>query len=293
MSTSRPFLKECPLCGAKTPRIVYDFSGRATRHGIPGLILCCDECGLWYKQENAPGGHTQVYGDDYAEENEQSAYMGGEAARRFFAKALSRVRLSRSGAERPRLLDVGAGRGTLIEVANQAGFDGEGIEACQPLAEQAKARGLQVTFGTADDLEGTEAYDVVTLMDIIEHVPDPMALLRKVHQALKPGGEVVVYTPNHRGAVVLLARALHHLGVHGPVRNIFAGNHLFFFDTRTLPRALRAAGFDVRESRLFPYNPARPGMPISIASLVMITAVEWLGLPFRRVFRMMYYARKP
>jgi 2-polyprenyl-3-methyl-5-hydroxy-6-metoxy-1,4-benzoquinol methylase len=193
---------------------------------------------------------------------------------------------------RPTLLDVGAGQGALIEEAEALGYDTLGIDRCEPLARRARARGLRVECTSAKDLDGAARFDVVTMMDVIEHVPDPRRLLADARRLLRPLGRLVVYTPNHRGAVVMLAKVLHAIGAGVAVREIFGGNHVCFFDDRSLPLALQAEAFTVDALQLFPYDPSRPGGPVSRASLAAVTAIEWLGKPLNRTFRMLALATK-
>jgi hypothetical protein len=75
------------------------------------------------------------------------------------------------------------------------------------------------------------------------------------------------------------------------MNEIFGSNHICFFDDRSLPFALQTAGFTVRRLSLFPYDPERPGQPVSLLSLATVTAVEQLGRPFNRMFRLLVYAR--
>jgi 2-polyprenyl-3-methyl-5-hydroxy-6-metoxy-1,4-benzoquinol methylase len=190
------------------------------------------------------------------------------------------------------LLDVGTGKGALLEQAQALGYDAEGIDVCDPLVQEARARGLRVARSQVEDLSGRDRFDVVTMMDVIEHVPEPRRVLAAAHRLLASGGQLVVYTPNHRGAVVLLARFLHCIGIDFAMREIFGGNHVSFFDDRSLPRALNSEGFAVRALRLFPYDPSRPGGPISRVSLSAVAAVERFGALFQRTFRMLAVATK-
>ena len=216
--------------------------------------------------------------------------MLGEPTRKFFRKVISGIRPpSDDGA--PRLLDIGSGLGTFVEEAGRAGFSAQGLDLCEPLVRKARARGLNVECKPAEQLDTREQFDVVTMMDVIEHVPEPMRLLAAARKVLKPGGELVVYTPNHRAAVVVLAKFLRALGAGFAVREIFGGNHVCFFDDRTLPTALQNSGFSDRQIRVFSYDPTRPGQPVSPANLVAVAAVEQLGRPFGRMFRMLAYAR--
>jgi hypothetical protein len=71
----------------------------------------------------------------------------------------------------------------------------------------------------------------------------------------------------------------------------FSAEITLFFDDRTLPSALDKAGFTIRTMKLLPYDPTRPGQTVSPVSLAAVAAVEQLGRPFRRMFRMLAYAQ--
>lgn len=157
----------------------------------------------------------------------------------------------------------------------------------------AGTRGLNVTLGAAEDLDREDTFDVITMMDFIEHVSDPLRVLRNAHRALIRGGELIVYTPNHRAAVVVAAKLLDRLGMHQPAREIFGRNHVCFFDDRSLPLVLARAGFALRHQEQLAYDPSRPGQDISRFNLAAMMLIEQLGKPLHRLFRLLAYARKP
>jgi len=258
---------------------------------VPGAILQCKECGMWFKAISALNSIEQAYDQQYGEDAALSPYMHSTATHAFLRRVLKQAK-PQTGSTQPMLLDIGCGTGTMLEEAQTLGYVPEGIELCHDLAAIARKKGFSVRQGNAMGLNETEKYDVVTAMDIIEHISSPLTLLRAIHQSLKPGGELVVYTPNHRGAVVILAKILATVGVDFAFRNIFGGNHVCFFDDYTLTAALRAADFQIRGMWKFPYDPRRPGMRVSLANLAIIRAVEELGRPFGAVFRMIVFARK-
>jgi 2-polyprenyl-3-methyl-5-hydroxy-6-metoxy-1,4-benzoquinol methylase len=259
-------------------------------NAIPGAILRCNACGMWFKGASSEA-IEQAYDQQYAKEAASSSYMGGAVTHTFLRSTLTKIHY-RTGASRPVLLDIGCGTGSMLEEARALGYLSEGIELSHDLADIARKKGFMVREQNAMDLDDAEKYDVVTAMDIIEHLPRPLALLRAAHRSLKPGGELVVYTPNHRGAVVLLAKGLASMGVDFAFRNIFGGNHVCFFDDRTLADALKSTGFTIRRMWKFPYDPRRPGMKVSPINLAVIRTIEELGRPFGAVFRMVAFARK-
>lgn len=281
----------CPLCSATDHELVYDLSTARSADDVPGHVVRCHACGMWFKILNQPQAIPTAYVGEYGHDELAQTYLLGDAARTLFRQALAQVQ-ARAPGRRLRLLDIGAGQGVLLEEATRLGFDAEGIDHCEENVRDALAKDLRVKLAAAEQLDYEAAFDVVTMMDIIEHLPDPMRVLRLAHRALKGGGEVVVYTPNHRGAVVVLAKLLYALGVRYPVQEIFGRNHVCFFDDRTLTLALSRVGFSPLTEQLFPYDPSRPGQYVSPLNLAAVTAVERLGRPCKRVFRLLLHARR-
>jgi len=281
----------CPVCAGSDIEAVYDLTGLAFPDALAGRVMRCTTCFMWFKVLNDPGSIPTAYIGEYGDDELAETYLTGVVARDLFRATLARTK-QRLRIGRPRLLDIGAGPGALIEEASQLGFEAEGLDHCADNVEAARAKGLNVRLAAAEDLDDHATFDVITMMDIIEHVPDPMRILRAVHRALKPGGELVVYTPNHRATVVILAKLLDRMGVHYPVEEIFGRNHICFFDDRSLPLALSRAGFAVDSLKQSPYDPARPGQEISALNLAAVAFVEWLGRPFGRGFRMLASAHR-
>ncbi len=279
----------CPLCGGIEHEVIFDLRRVSNVLSVPGLIANCRHCSMCFKILSEPDRLSQAYGDEYAAAEITEQYMLSETARAFFRKVLGGISITHC-ITKPRLLDIGTGLGALLEEAQELGYEAEGVELCEPLVQKARARGLRVHCKPAEELDAEANFDAVTMLDVIEHVTEPLKLLATARHVLKPGGKLVVYTPNHRGAVVVLARILKKLGIGFAVEEIFGGNHVCFFDDRSLSVALQKQGFSLHSIRLFPYDPSRPGGPISPVSLAAVTAVEWLGKPFNRMFRMVVHA---
>ena len=155
-----------------------------------------------------------------------------------------------------RLLDVGFGAGALLKAAAELGFDAHGIETSPMAVAQARSHGLSAEEGDFRVAPWPDAsFDVVCMIELIEHLPEPLAFLRKARQSLAPGGMLFLTTPN---GASLSARLL------GPQWSVVAPpEHLQLFSPRSMRRALAAAGFDVVRVRCEGANPTElaAGLP--------------------------------
>ncbi len=96
------------------------------------------------------------------------------------------------------LLDVGCSSGALLHVARDEGFGAvSGVEPGSASAATASAAGFEVHRGFLEvNMLAAESYDVVTMIEVIEHLTNPLEVVRAAHRVLKPGGLLVTNTPN-------------------------------------------------------------------------------------------------
>jgi 2-polyprenyl-3-methyl-5-hydroxy-6-metoxy-1,4-benzoquinol methylase len=140
-----------------------------------------------------------------------AGYYGNPGDRRFppmmeaLQKALywKRVRAveSLAGGKRGRVLDVGCGRGLLLDVFRQRGWDIQGTELTDQAARYARQiAGVPVKIGRLEELGFPDShFDAVTMWHVLEHVHDPRVALAEVSRILKPGGVALVGVPNFSG----------------------------------------------------------------------------------------------
>lgn len=141
------------------------------------------------------------------------------------------------------LLDIGGGIGLLCAAANDVGFAATGIEPSVWAVDQARARGVQMHAGYfPHDLSSDERFDVITAVDVIEHVPNPVAFLSAARQRLSATGVLVVVTPDIGSLIARLMRA-RWWGLRP--------GHIGYFDIRTMDLAMRNAGLQPAGSHTF------------------------------------------
>ena len=160
------------------------------------------------------------------------------------------------------VLDVGCGGGILADSmarrgAQVLGIDlaGKALKVAQLHAIEAETQGVSYREVSAEDLasEQPETYDVVTCMEMLEHVPDPSSVVRACSQLVKPGGWVFFSTINRNPKAWLFAV----VGAEYVLNMLPRGTHEYakFIRPSELARYAREAGLTEREMRGLEHNP--------------------------------------
>ena len=105
------------------------------------------------------------------------------------------VRNPESKIQNPKILDVGCGTGGNLEMLAKFGA-AEGVDVSDDALEFCRRKGLKAHKGLAESLPfADESFDVVTALDVVEHLDDDIAGLREIHRVLKIGGKSLIFVP--------------------------------------------------------------------------------------------------
>jgi len=210
-------------------------------HGQPGefTFVACRGCGHVYLNPRPTQTEiTAYYPETYKEyvgpvEHEASALVRANRA----WGMRKRVRLFTSRMKPGRFLDVGCGSGALMAAMRDQGWEVHGEDTTPAAVRLAREHfGLDVFQGTLEEANYPDAhFDAVVLWNVIEHVPDPPATLREVARVTRPGGIVVMATPN------VDSFEAHIFGSRWALWE--APRHFNVFSPRTMDRVLEQTGW--------------------------------------------------
>jgi SAM-dependent methyltransferase len=229
----------CNLCGSSNFSVLFE-AGTAQVN----RIVKCSDCGLMYANP-----HQRPPDVDLIKEWDAAWVLEHTmtTSRWRLEKESLQVRDYRSTRKllaerfpaRGTLMEIGSGLGCLLNFFREDGWNTTGIEPNAGLCLFAQQQfHLTVLPGTVFDAKlPTASADVVTMIHVIEHVPDPMAIFREVHRVLKPGGWFVVETPRYD---TLMFRIFGRRE-----RSISCDGHIYFFTAGTLAKMATSAGFRI------------------------------------------------
>ena len=235
--------RNCPNCGEDDFTVIFDSNiGEADlKESIKtvymlwenghGRYVKCENCHLIYV--NPIEKASKINGDYSKMENTDAPIIRGSRLR----AARSQLGLIRRHKNGTTLLDIGCGEGFFLFHAAKHGYTTKGIEVSQDAAEYAgKEFGLDVEAKPFEELQFPDDYfDVVTLWQVLEHVPYPLIVLKEVHRILKPEGLLATSTPDIESILAKIFRRQW-----WNLRRL----HINQFTSRTLADMLKRAGFD-------------------------------------------------
>lgn len=202
----------------------------------------CRNCGLIFVWP-LPSNSAELYQADYFTGAISGfGYVDYEEDKKVTAETLNSY-LEKIESYLPRkgkLLDVGTAVGGFLQLAKAKGWQTKGVELSQYAAQKARAGGLDVITGTVRDLVlEPERIDVVTYLDVFEHISDPISELNSARKLLREGGLLIINTPNSSSWFARLMGSRWHTFV--------PPEHLFVYSPKNLTILLKRIGFEIAE----------------------------------------------
>jgi SAM-dependent methyltransferase len=222
-SFSRREVVNCPLCARWHPATLVP-----ARFDMKAVIAACKECRIAYQALRPSPAATLAYMNwRWASTDTYVADTGAQTAR-----ALRQLRIVETHVTLPlSILDFGAGSGAFVRVALDAGYKATGIERSETARAKARHRfDVELQTECPDD----DAYRVVTLWDVIEHLRDPEESLKMLRSRMQAGGMIFIETGNWESWTRLKEKNKWRL---------ILFDHQFYFTPRSLERVLANVGF--------------------------------------------------
>jgi len=233
-------MNACPICLKE---------GRRPRYVIRGYpILECPACGGFSLGEapKAASESTADYEGEYLKRgkgsNKLTGYYDYEAELKLhvrnFGQYLALIRRYSKGTS---LLDVGCASGHFLIAASQAGFQAKGLDVSEAATQRVRELGFEAWTGFPDSIEIPERFDVITLWETIEHLPEPDAVLQRIRSWLKPDGILAVATGDNTSLVSrMLGKRWWYL---------VPPDHVVYYNPRALEIVLERNGFQIETNR--------------------------------------------
>jgi 2-polyprenyl-3-methyl-5-hydroxy-6-metoxy-1,4-benzoquinol methylase len=229
----------CPVCGGDRFRVAFEES--------PYRVLRCEECGTGVVTPRLDEeALQQLYIDDSywrSPSPKTQGYHDYRSDEPLYLKTFQR-RLDYALQDGPvsgRALDVGCAAGFCMAALRDRGFEVHGLEVSETIASHAREQlGFETIFiGTLESAPYPDHwFDLITMWDVVEHVPDPRALLERARTLLKPDGLLVLETQNIDSRFAQLLGPRWHHYKHA--------EHIYHFTPSSITRLLSSAGFAVK-----------------------------------------------
>ena len=263
-SAFRMQLRDCPVCGIPANRVLGLRGGAYHRYhlGVATPIVQCERCELIFPN---PFPYAVDVSDLYGD---PAKYFAGvdeqEKVDRY--RPLVRDGLKRSTVKKPRILDVGSGRGELLRAARAEGVaDVVGLELSHPMVEHSRDKhGLVVHKRTIEQyaVETDETFDIIFMNAVIEHVYEPDAMMAAARKLTRPGSLMYIDLPREPHLLSMIGNRLNRLRGSPAVFNLaptFPPYHVFGFSPKTMRLLLDKHGFDMTDLLVW----ADPRIPTS------------------------------
>lgn len=212
--------RNCPICSSTRTRPIPVF---VTQH-----LVRCRNCGAVFTDWMPTADELMAYYATYPAVNSVSP-----VTIKRYQEILDGFAAYRSTG---RLLEVGCGGGLFLEQAAHKNWEVHGTEFGKRAVDACRQRGINIVEGPLDTVNYAHgSFDVICSFEVIEHVTDPAAEVRRMASLLRPGGILYLTTPNYNCVARRTSPSTWNVASYP--------EHLTYFTPRSMHRMLRAAGF--------------------------------------------------
>jgi 2-polyprenyl-3-methyl-5-hydroxy-6-metoxy-1,4-benzoquinol methylase len=246
---------QCPGCGSRR-----NVSWRGS-----GDFVICTQCNHVFRRLlpdplDIERTHSEVYS------RERGILTGGmespDIALENHARFL-RSRFPSAGT----VLDYGAGSGAFAQLLTKHGFRVHGVELSREARRMARERRGFTFDDQLECITGGSKFDLITLLEVIEHLPDPVRVLRDLREFASNGGGVYITTPNRKGLSCLVAGA--------NWKEALKDYHLSLFDSKVLSELLKKAGW--KDIEVLRFGPLTTNSVTKTMQHRMLQILGWYG----------------
>lgn len=234
MATQDSYIQiHCPLCNGERYTEQYSFT-----KPLSYTVVRCSECSLVYMNPQiTPDVLDAFYNDEkYYSGGADYTYSDERKAKSAYAILFhSRLRSIEHFVEIGNILDVGCSFGGFLECARDRGWRPYGLDVSQPVIDHVRKLGISAHQGSLSSATyETNFFSAITMVEVIEHLPDPLEDLRHCYRILRPGGVLAIQTGNIESVAAKLQ---------GKKFGYYLPGHVVYFSPKTIRTMLRKAGF--------------------------------------------------
>lgn len=230
----------CNLCDSTT----IDILSLKDRNRQYLRTIICKKCGLIWTDPRPDGSDIKkFYLRDYRKEYKGSYVPKPKHIYRHINEAVRRFgQLNAFLNRNDRILDIGSGTGVFVYMLRRIGIDASGLEPNERYAAfSTNELDIPVKNAFIQEVESNEAYNVITLHHVLEHMENPLSILKKIRMLLEEGGLLIMEVPNAENT-------------YQDPHNRYHKAHLYTFNPKTIATLGRKSGFKLLKMQVEPQN---------------------------------------
>lgn len=250
----------CKICGGDK----VSFFIKSYNYGFD--VYVCNSCGTLFRYPFPSDDEIKGFYDEgyylgvkkYSYIDERKVKGSEFVWKKRLYKLISIYR-EENGKHPETILDIGCSFGGFLEVSKEFSLKPYGVEVSEYSFRYARSRGIEVIQGSIEDVElEEEKFDIITMIEVIEHLSDPLKVLKKVFRSNTKGGILLVQTANIEGLQSKFWGGKYHYYLPG---------HLHYFSNKTLRRLF----FEVGYRKVYEFYPVEFGLMPKVVKVFLNT----------------------